>query len=184
MKHAKKSKFGVKHLLLIVSLILILAVGTTATLAFLADSDSLTNTFTPAHVTCTVTESFNGTAKSDVKVTNTGDTDAYIRVAVVANWVKDGSVVAPAGITLEPVNGWFSDGNYYYYPAVVAPNGGQTKALFSGAITAPTAPVNGAKLQVDILAEAIQATPKSAVEAAWGGTVANQLADVSEGGSN
>lgn len=186
MKHAKKSTFGLKHAVLIISAVLILAVGATATLAYLADStDPVTNTFTPSSVTCYVEESFNGTAKSDVTIKNTGDIDAYIRVAVVANWVKDGKIVAPATVAITPANGWFKAGDYYYYPAVVAANG-TTSNLYSGDITATTAgtaPIEGAKLKVDILAEAIQSESTainnwSAVSVSSDGTL------VAKGGSN
>ena len=37
-------------------------------------------TRTPSHVSCEVTEKFDGETKSNVNVENTGDTDAYIRV--------------------------------------------------------------------------------------------------------
>lgn len=179
MKHAKKSTFGLKHAVLIISAVLILAVGATATLAYLADSTKpVTNTFTPSSVTCYVEETFNGNAKSDVKIKNTGDIDAYIRVAVVANWVKDGNIVAPATVAITPANGWFKAGDYYYYPAVVAA-GDSTENLYSDSITAGTAGTapDGAKLKVDILAEAIQAegyaiSNWSAVSVSTDGTLA------------
>ena len=186
MKHAKKSIFGAKQVLLIVSALLVLAVGTTATLAYLADkTGDLTNTFTPSAVTCQVNEQFNGAAKSNVTIKNTGDIAAYIRVAVVANWVKDGNVVQSTDVnfTLSTASGWFKEGDYYYYKKPVAA-GSSTADLFIGSLQAvnavTTAPDSGCKLKVDILAEAIQSEPAQAVIDAWGSDVNAKL----ERGSN
>lgn len=183
MKHAKKSTFGAKRLVLVVAAVLILAVGVTATLAYLADkTDPVTNTFTPSSVTCYVNETFDGSAKSTVSISNTGDVSAYIRVAVVANWVKDGNIVAPASVAITSANGWFKAGDYYYYPAVVAA-GSATGDLYSGSITAGTAPIDGAKLKVDILAEAIQS--EGGAIANWSAVSVNSSKQlVAKGGSD
>lgn len=181
MKHAKKSTFGIKHALLIVSAVLILAVGVTATLAYLSDSEDVTNTFTPSRVTCYVNETVTDSTKSNVTIQNTGDIDAYIRVAVVANWVKGDSIVAPATVSITPANGWFKAGDYYYYPAKVAANG-ITSNLYSGDITAGTALIEGAELKVDILAEAIQAESDAINN--WTAVSVSNGALVAKGGSN
>ena len=79
-------------LALIVALAGVLAVGGTA--AWIATSTkAVQNTFEPTEVTCAVSETFaNGDAvKKDVAVTNTGDVEAYVRVAVVASWVPEGA---------------------------------------------------------------------------------------------
>ena len=77
------------HVLLL-SLLLITAVTVGGTLAFLSTkSNPVDNTFKPSYVTCQVTENFDGRTKSDVNVTNTGDTDAYIRVKLVSYRVND-----------------------------------------------------------------------------------------------
>ena len=71
-KHAAPR--GMKRsLVLVVSLLALLLAVAGGTLAWLTAQDSVSNTFTPAHVTCNVEESFNGTAKSDVKIKNTSD---------------------------------------------------------------------------------------------------------------
>ena len=75
-------------LILSTLLLVVLAIG--GTIAWLSTKDEpITNTFTPSHVTCEVTENFNGTVKSNVNVKNTGDTEAYIRVKLVTYRTND-----------------------------------------------------------------------------------------------
>ena len=64
-------------------LVLVLGiVGTT--LAWLTDkTKDLTNTFEYAKVSCEVLETVTQTTKSDVRIKNTGNTDAYIRATYV-----------------------------------------------------------------------------------------------------
>ena len=47
-----------------------------------ANTDVLSNEFVPAKVTCAVEEEFADGVKSNVKVRNTGNVDAYIRATV------------------------------------------------------------------------------------------------------
>lgn len=65
-----------------------------STVAFLVTKTApVENKFTYASVSCTVSESFNGTTKEKVQIQNTGTTDAYIRATYVVNWLnKDGSI--------------------------------------------------------------------------------------------
>lgn len=78
----------------------LLAVG--GTIAWLvAESGSVTNTFVSGQVTTDITESFDGTKKSNVYVTNKNNVPVYVRAQVIINWVDKvtGNVVAdvPAG---------------------------------------------------------------------------------------
>lgn len=168
MKRVRKYKAGFAALA--AALILGIAVG--GTLAYIITrTDAVTNTFTPGEVSCEVNEDFNETTKSNVNVTNTGDTAAYIRVAVVANWCDaDGNIVEPWNSTSLPVLGAWDLGTdgYYYYTSPVAA-GGTTGNLFDSY----TPGMNGdLHLEMNVIAQAIQSTPTSAVEAAWGVTVA------------
>lgn len=62
---------------LLLTLVLLALALTGATLAYLiTHTDPVPNRFTPAHVSCNVTEDFDGTTKKNVNVTNTGDIDA------------------------------------------------------------------------------------------------------------
>ena len=87
MKHLNRKK----TVLLLAMVVLILAGAVGGTLAYIVTSSGpVQNTFTPAHVTCAVEESdfVDGTStiKNNVTIRNTGNTSAYIRAAVVANW--------------------------------------------------------------------------------------------------
>lgn len=151
----KKSGGPRRPLLLLVSLVLLLALAVGGTVAWLNTSTGpVENTMIPGKVPITINETinetFNGITKSGVTVTNTGNIDAYIRVAIVANAVdKDGNIIAgtaPSYTVNEEKWQLLKDG-YYYYKGAVAP-GGTTEALFSGPVT-----VTG---ELNILAESIQ----------------------------
>lgn len=156
-----------KTLTAFVALVLILCCAVGGTVAWLTTATSpVTNTFTPAHVTTYVEETFNGTQKSNVKVENTGNIDAYIRAAIVFNWVNEAGQVygqpvqaSDYEIDLNIGTGgtqWTkgSDG-FYYYNSIVAP-GGKTGDLITS-LTRVGNPPDGYDLQVIILADGIQA---------------------------
>lgn len=164
---------------LALALVLTLSVG--GTIAYLiTDTRPVTNTFTPGNVDCQVIETFDGTIKSDVKIKNTGNTDAYIRAAIVVTWQNaSGNVLGKAPVlgsdyTLELATdtGWnitTSDGYYYYATAVSVNN--STGILINECTVLKPAPAEGYTLCVEVLADAIQATPIKAVKDAWGVTV-------------
>ncbi len=174
---------------LLVSLAVVIIAGVGITLAFVIDSTKpVENEFTPSHVSCAVVE--NDTAyesdqvsvseKKDVKIRNTGDTDAFIRAAIVVTWKKaDGTVYAQKpvlGTDYELAIGdrWAcsaSDG-YYYYAQEVAP-GDLTPALITSCTQNANAPVDDYYLSVEIVASAVQSTPDGAVYTAWGATAQN-----------
>ena len=182
--HGKREKpsRGAKRrsLVLLLSLVLILTAAVGGTLAFLiADSGPVTNTFTPGEVETTIEETVSGDTKSDVKVKNTGSVDAYIRAAIVINWVDgSGNVLAAAPVagtdyTLTMgTSGWTkgSDG-YWYYAQPVAANGSTAELIDTCAVNRV---IDGADhLEVTVLAQAIQADPAEAVKEAWDVTVAD-----------
>ena len=157
--------------LALVALLLTCAVG--GTMAYLVtQTNAVTNTFTPGKVTVSVSDTVTGNEKKNVQITNTGKTTAYIRVAVVANWVKDGKVVAPWNDydRLKVISTWDvgSDGYYYYKQPVAA---GASVTLLDS-YTAGDGP-EGAHLEMTIVAQGIQSEPASVVQNAWGVTVAN-----------
>lgn len=169
-----------KVILLAVSLLLILSAAIGGTVAYLIDqTGSITNTFTPAKVTPEIDENFDGSVKNNVKITNSGDIPAYIRVKVVVTW-KDaqGNVYGAAPKvgtdytwTMPENSKWFLKGGFYYYSEPVAAKG-TTDVLFTDCklkdgVKAP----EGYNLSVDIHAQAIQAEPTTAVTSAWGVTV-------------
>lgn len=173
-----------KKLILLISIVAILILALTAgtTLAWLkASSGPVVNTFEPAKVTSQVEESIKDGVKSDVRIKNTSNIDAYIRAAVVINWVdKNGNIAAqqPAKDTDYTIeykltsNGWWqgNDGYYYYSSAVVPEN--MTGTLISKCKAVGRAP-EGYSLSVEIMADAIQSVPDKAVREAWNVTVAD-----------
>ena len=165
---------GGRPLALLLALILVVGAAAGGTLAWLTQTTQTeNNNFSYGTVSCAINESFNGTKKSDVTVTNTGNTPAYIRAACIVNWVDaQGNIVAnvPADYTYSsiPGAGWIagSDG-YYYYNGVVAPD-----ATTAGSLLTCTSshPEDGEyTLSVKVIASAVQATPRTAVNEAWPG---------------
>lgn len=169
-----------KKIFLVTALVLALcAVG--GTIAWLAtSSNSVTNTFTPAKVTNQIVETRNGTTKENVYVTNTGNTSAYVRAAIIINWVdQDNNIwISPEGAAYQMVlntgsgaDQWTEDktaeGTPVYYYNSVVPVGGSTEELITS-VKETSAPV-GYHLQVTIVSESIQATGLGATSAqdAW-----------------
>lgn len=131
----------------VVSLLLILCMGAGGTLAYLIDkTDPKINTFEAGYVEPTIHEEFpDHQVKSNVKIENTGNVDAYIRAALVVTWQKKGengeTYIAPYAPVLrtdysmtlnipenagreDNVDGsWFlaADG-FYYFSKAVAPD--------------------------------------------------------------
>ena len=164
-----------KALIVAALAVVILTAAVGGTMAWLStQTRDLTNTFVPARVTCAVEETFNGQKKENVKIKNTGDTDAYIRAMVIGNWCdKDNKVVQSIDFNLTNYFGylganWFkgSDG-FYYYKEQVAPET-STGVLF-GSIeqTESKKPEGADHLEVNIICQAVQSTPAAAVQEAW-----------------
>lgn len=170
-----------RSLVLVVSLLALVLVVAGGTLAWLTAQDSVSNSFTPAHVSCTVEETFKGTDKSNVTIKNTSDVPAYIRAYIVVTW-KDvqGNVYGQLPvedtdytITYGNSTGWKKVGDYYYYTDAV-PSGDPTGVLIRECTLADSAVVpEGYDLSVEIIAEAIQSLPARAVQDAWGVTINN-----------
>lgn len=181
MKNGKHAAHGgmKRSLVLVVSLLALLLVVAGGTLAWLTAQDSVSNTFTPAHVTCDVEETFNGTAKSNVSIKNTSDIPVYIRASIIVTW-KDfsGNVYGQKptssdyDMQMAKDSGWVlgTDG-YYYYTSPVAV-GDTTGTLISSCTeVAGKAPAENYRLSVEIIAEAIQSQPDRAIQQAWGVTI-------------
>ena len=158
---------------LLFSLVLLLTMMVGGTLAYLTiQTNPVVNQFTPSHVSCTVTESFDGTIKRNVNVTNTSDIPAYIRVKLVSYRVNDagkhigGTADLPA-FTLG--TGWVKNGEYYYYTQPVAAGASPAANLTdSMTLTGSYTDADGGKQVIEVMAEAIQSVPTSAVVSAWG----------------
>lgn len=184
MKGKREMNSNKKGMTALMALVLILCCGVGGTLAWLVTtSGPVENTFTPGYVTTTIKESFDGTTKSNVTVTNTGNVPAYIRAAIVVNWLdKDGNVYAETPVkgtdytwdlnTGEGSGEWTpgSDGFYYYNDIVgfKAPNNVTGNLINSLSKKDGVTPPSGYDLQVTILAEGLQAE-------GWPATVTNAI---------
>lgn len=142
-----------KPLTLFVALVLLLTLAVGGSLAWLVSKDDVTNSMVPGQVPIQINETVSNNVKSDVTVTNNGNIQAFIRVAIIANAVdKDGNVTVGdiPDFTVSP--SWTPIGNYYYYNGIVEPKG------TDGDTTAPlfTTDVKFAGGEINILAESIQ----------------------------
>ena len=172
-----------RTIVLLVASILLITTAVGSTVAFLTTkTEPVENTFEYAKVSCEVTETFDMNAGRCVQDRNTGTIDAYIRATYVVNWVDaQGNIASsdPAGysytLTENPDSSWTKgkDG-YFYYLTPVAPNDSTPGSLLTCTATYPDNPEY--TLSVEILAEAIQSTPESAVADAWGVTVSSKPA--------
>lgn len=157
----KLNKKGIA-LLLATAVLLTAVVGTT--LAYLVDvTGSIQNIFNFGKVECKVV--FNETTNT-YSVQNTGTVPAYVRVAVIVNatdstdpskltWDSDFSYqIVPDAKT------WELHGKYYYYKGELA-----VGASVDDIVDIIQYTKSGTQIQ--ILAEAIQATPDKAVQNTW-----------------
>ena len=177
-KQRSRMHKNTRAITLLIALLLFSALAVGGTVAWLtANTGNVANTFTPSNVACSVTENFDGTTKSNVNVTNTGDTEAYIRVKLVTYRVNDdgqhigGTATIP---TFTPGKGWVKYGEYYYYTKPVAANGGTpANPLIGepGIALIKYDDADGGKQAIEVMAEAIQSKPKDAVESSWNVTV-------------
>lgn len=155
------------------ALLMVLVMSVGGTLAWLtAHTSAITNTFTVATPGVEIEEGFDKQTKSNVQVKNTGEVEAYIRVALVPTWEdENGNAVAePASlddlsITWGNSGKWLkgTDG-YWYYKEPVAP-GYSTEVLLEKATVTTE---NGYHMNLQVMADSIQADPTRAVTAMWG----------------
>lgn len=161
---------------LVLSSLLVLILGIGGTLALLVDRDNpITNTFTPAQVSCHVTENFDGNTKTNVNVVNDSNITAYIRVKLVTYRVNDagqhigGTATIP---TFTPGTGWFEQDGYYYYKNPVAAGAKPDVDLISSiTLTGSYSDADGGKQVIEVMAEAIQSVPTSVVSEKWKVTI-------------
>lgn len=191
---------------LLLSLLLILCVSVGGTAAYLIHSSSpVVNTFIPSKITTDIEEKLDGDVKSNVKVKNTGDTEAYIRSAVVITWQdKDGNVYgqmpkacmestckhascgADYAIQYNLVTsgeGWIksSDGFYYWTKPVLSQAENSENCTTGTLITTckplKDAPADGYYLNVEIIGSGIQSKPTSVVASNWSSGVSGVATD-------
>lgn len=172
-KNKNTVRSGGKKAALLISLaaVLLLAVGLTLAYIF-TESQPVQNTFNPTSVTVEIEEKFDGEKKSNVTATNTGDSEAYIRIKLVTYRVnKSGDKIGGEAVIPDftPGNGWFEQDGFYYYEKPVKPNETISPCLIGedGITLKEYTDADGGKQVVEVLAEAIQSTPTDAVEESW-----------------
>lgn len=165
-------KLNKRAVALLVSLVILLSVAVGATVAYIIDrTENMENIFTPSRVACEVVDETN----HSYSVENTGDTAAYIRASILANWKNsDGHIYAKAPVlAVELGDGWKegSDGHYYYTKPVAV------DAKTDSELTVRVLPdkLDGYDLCVEVVASAIQAT--SAAVNIWSNGVATAAND-------
>ena len=200
-------KFINKKFMVITAVALLLFVTVGSTLAYIfTKAEPVENTFNPSKVACAVVENNKadknsanivetGSTKTDVKIKNTGNTDAYIRVAVVVNWMsEDGTKVwaqkpvectcdgehqttntaCEYSITYATGPDWVDGGDGYYYYTQPVAKGALTDILITNATQlVAKGPVGTDNTQyylsIEIVASAIQSSGMGATSAqdAW-----------------
>lgn len=187
-----------KALFALVSILVLVFAAAGVTVAYLqTQTPPLKNEFTPAQVSCEVVETFDGSVKRSVAIRNTGDTDAFIRVTVVANWVKaddEGNVTSVHAQQPQPGTdytiqwaddfgaNWLQGGSdFYYYKIAVDPEESTAVLIAECTPKANRAP-EGYTLAVEIVASAIQASPEAVAEEYWHISVENGVITAVQGG--
>lgn len=175
LRNTNKSGFRWKRSgILLAAVIVLLAGAVGGTWAFLvAQSEPVQNNFTYAHVRCTIDEKFDGTTKSNVKIQNTGDIPAYIRARIVVTWKDESGNVSAVPvkdsdytITFNETD-WTRQDDYWYCNAAVDAKKFTPVLITECKKTSDANVPDGYDLSVEILADAIQSEPASAVTEAW-----------------
>ena len=197
--YSRKPKRSIKPFLIAFCVCILACAAVSGSLTWLISTpEPVVNTFTPGAVTIQVDETFNGTTKSDVRIKNTGNVPAYIRVALVPAWVDDeGNIAAkPASLELnDDCNiAWGKDGSgyeadwfigsdgFYYCKTVIEP-GASTPILIKSCT------VKGEEHEYDfelqVIASAVQSLPTSTVGEVWPVVVSTDgtLAKKEQGGN-
>lgn len=169
-----------KGLLVLITALFILMVTVGSTLAYvLMHSETVTNTFIPAFVASQVNETFKNNTKTNVRIENVGNTEAYIRAAIVVTWKEketgNMSAIKPVAGTDYKISlnekDWFfnTDDSFYYHRGVVDYQGAnkETSVLIYECTPIATKVPEGFELCVEIVASAIQSNPTTVVEEQW-----------------
>lgn len=180
--------------LLVLSLVTILTISVSGTLAYLIrKTEPVENNFIPGTIDTTTDETFEDNKKTDVLVTNgknTGTLPVYVRAKVVFAWTKVDPVTGKREVLADPVDldkqltiEWAEDmapnwvkgtDGFYYYNDILYP-GESTDKLIETCYPNKGVGPKDAQLQVTIMTQSIQAyKTKDAANAAWG-AAANAL---------
>lgn len=198
--YSRKPKRSVKPFLIAFCVCILACAAVSGSLAWLISTPGpVVNEFIPGEVTIQVVETFDGTTKSNVRIKNTGNVPAYIRVALVPAWVDDAGNIAAKPASLEQLYSdcdiaWGEDGKgyeadwfkgtdgFYYCKTFINPQD-------STPILIKSCTVKGEEHEYDfelqVIASAVQSLPTTTVEAVWPVVVGTDgtLAEKIQGGN-
>ncbi len=168
---ATPRKFRAGAALVAVSMVVLALAGTAElSAAYLMVRDSVDNAFILGTVTPSVAETFDPAAgtKENVSVQNNGNAPVYVRALVLISWQDaSGATLSaqPAAGTdydlVGPETGWTLGSDGYYYCTQPIQPGASTPILVQK-LTDKNADA-GRYLCVDVIAQAVQASPAEAV---------------------
>lgn len=168
-----------KPVKLVISLLILVFISVGGTVAYLTSKSSVTNQFSVAKVDTEVNEDFDGTRKSNITATNTGDVPAFIRIKLVTYRINENgdhiggkAEVDKSNFNID-LNYWVEVNDCYYYRYPVDPHVTINPTLTgTGYIKLKQYDdADGGKQVIEVIAEAIQASPAQAVSDAWGNDV-------------
>lgn len=163
-KYAKAPSPRRKPLVLVLSIVLLLAIGVGATIAYFhLASGPVINTFQAGSAGAKVNEVVSDNTKKEITVTNDGKSPVYVRIRLVSYYEDaEGNVLPQVSPALSFTVGskWVPLDNYYYYNAPLAA-GATTEDLLGTDLAMAEGQV------IEVLADTVQATPAQAVKDAW-----------------
>ena len=176
--YSRKPKRSIKPFLIAFCVCILACAAISGSLAWLTSTpEQVVNSFTPGVVTIEVDEKFDSTTKSDVRIKNTGNVPAYIRVALVPAWVDDEGNIAAKPASLDDCTiTWGKDGNGYEADWFIGTDGFYYCKTFinpdkSTPILIKSCTVKGEEHEYDfelqVIASAVQSLPTTTVETVW-----------------
>lgn len=198
--YSRKPKRSVKPFLIAFCVCILACAAVSGSLAWLTSTPGpVVNEFIPGEVTIQVDEKFDGSTKSNVRIKNTGNVPAYIRVALVPAWVDDeGNIAAkPASLKLnDDCNiAWGKDGSGYeadwfigsdgFYYCKTFINPGESTPILIKSCTVKDGE-HEYDFELQVIASAVQSLPTSTVEKVWRAVVVGpngKLAKKEQGGN-
>ena len=164
------------RIVIVLAVVLVLLCGTSVALMF-RQTSLMTNAFETAIVDCVVYEetdsgSVAAMKKSSIKVRNTGNIPAYIRLRFVSYWVDaDGNIVGKASEMPDipfDENAWFEKNGMYYCRTPIDPDAFTPELLQDTKnIVLRADEETGYRQVVEVFADAIQSEPDIAVIGSW-----------------
>ena len=173
--YSRKPKRSIKPFLIAFCVCILACAAVSGSLAWLISTpEQVVNSFTPGVVTIQVDEKFDGSTKSDVRIKNTGNVPAYIRVALVPAWVDDEGNIAAKPAYLDDCNitlgddfnqFWFKGTDGFYYCKTFIKPDESTPILIKSCTVKDGEHEYDFELQV--IASAVQSLPTSTVGEVW-----------------